>query len=166
MVRPKGLGMPARRKRKVPEPQEECEVMDNSEDEDRLYGSASPSSSSTSSEPATRGPNKEKADAAYQEAAEELDAMRVIMAKENSKLKLAKRLYEAKMRRFEVSVDKGEASPLGQLERYYEARQEYTKARLRHSTVKLMMTEMEARVNKALVAVRDAEIARLRLHAA
>ena len=55
MVRPKGLGMPARRKRKVPEPQEECEVMDNSEDEDRLYGSASPSSSSTSSEPATRG---------------------------------------------------------------------------------------------------------------
>ena len=37
MVRPKGLGMPARRKRKVPEPQEECEVMDNSEDEDRLY---------------------------------------------------------------------------------------------------------------------------------
>ena len=47
-----------------------------------------------------------------------------------------------------------------------EARQEYTKARLRHSTVKLMMTEMEARVNKALVAVRDAEIARLRLHAA
>ena len=68
--------MPARRKRKVPEPQEESEVMDNSEDEDRLYGSASPSSSSTSSEPATRGPNKEKADAAYQEAAEELDAMR------------------------------------------------------------------------------------------
>ena len=68
----------------MPEPQEESEVMDNSEDEDRLYGSASPSSSSTSSEPATRGPNKEKADAAYQEAAEELDAMRVIMAKENS----------------------------------------------------------------------------------
>ena len=55
---------------------------------------------------------------------------------------------------------------MGQLERYYQARQEYTKARLRHSTVKLMMTEMEARVNKALVAVRDAEIARLRLHAA
>ena len=48
--------------------------------------------------------------------------MRVIMAKENSKLKLAKRLYEAKMRRFEVSVDKGEASPLGQLERYYDPR--------------------------------------------
>ena len=70
MVRPKGLGMPARRKRKVPEPQEESKVMDNSEDEDRLYGSASPSSSSISSVPATRGPNKEKADAAYQEAAE------------------------------------------------------------------------------------------------
>ena len=33
MVRPKGLGMPARRKRKVPEPQEEPEVMDTSEDE-------------------------------------------------------------------------------------------------------------------------------------
>ena len=101
MVRAKGLSMPSRRKRKVPEPQEESEVMDNSEDEERLYRSASPSSSSTSSAPATRGPNKQKADAAYQEAAE-LDAMRIIVARENSKLKLAKRLYtrvyEAKMR--------------------------------------------------------------------
>ena len=70
------------------------------------------------------------------------------------------------MRRFEKSVDKGKASAVGQLERYYEATQECTQAKLRHSTVKLMMAEMEARVNKVLVAVRDAEIARLRLYAA
>ena len=49
--------MPARRKRKVSEPQEESEAMDNSDDQDLLYRSASPSSSPTSSAPATRGPN-------------------------------------------------------------------------------------------------------------
>ena len=141
-------------------------MMDNSDDQDLLYRSASPSSSPTSLAPATRGPNKEKAEAAYQEAAEELDAMRSIMKKEGADLKLAERLFDAKVRRLSQSVESGKSSALGQVERSYEAELELAKAKLRHGTVSTMMAEAEARVYKALVVVKDAEIARLRLYAA
>ena len=47
-----------------------------------------------------------------------------------------------------------------------EAELELAEAKLRHGTVSGMVTETELRVYKALVIVKDAEIARLRLHAA
>ena len=51
-------------------------------------------------------------------------------------------------------------------ERSYEAELELAQAKLRHGTVSTMKAEAEARVYKALVVVKDAEIARLRIYAA
>ena len=92
--------------------------------------------------------------------------MRIIVARENSKLKLAERLFDAKVRRLSQSVESGKSSALGQVERSYQAQLELANAKLRHGTVSTMMAEAEARVYKALVVVKDAEIARLRLYAA
>ena len=49
-----------------------------------------------------------------QEAAEELNAMRSIMKNEGADLKLAERLFDAKVRRLSQSVASGKASALGQ----------------------------------------------------
>ena len=108
----------------------------------------------------------QKAKDDYDEASLELEAMRDILKREDTKLKLAQRLFDAKVKRLAKSLDTGKASAVGQLERSYEAELELAEAKLRHVTVSGMVTETELRVYKALVLVKDAEIAHLRLHAA
>ena len=67
---------------------------------------------------ATQGPSMEKAVADADEAALEMEVMRGIFKKEDSKLRLAKRLYKEKMARSDKSADDVNASAVEELRKY------------------------------------------------
>ena len=108
----------------------------------------------------------EKAVADADEAAQWLEAMRGIFKKEDSKLLVvAKRLFKAKKARFNRAADDVNMSAVQELETYYKAKLELAEATLRYGTVELMVAQAETSAEKALGAVKDAKIARLRLNA-
>ena len=51
---------------------------------------------------------------------------------EEAKLRLARRLHEAKMERFSIAVDRKKGNPTLQLERYYKAKLELKEAEYQH----------------------------------
>ena len=107
----------------------------------------------------------EKAVADADPAAQWLEAMRGIFKNEDSKLLVAKRLFKANMARFNRAADDVNTSAVQELEKYYKAKLELAEATLRHGTVELMVAQAETSAEKALGAVKDAKIARLRLNA-
>ena len=105
MVRSKGIGMPARRVSKRPAELEEPEPMSDSDDEFPPFRTASSSTDPPPTGHATRGPNMEKAVADADEAAQVLEATRGFFKKEDSKLPVAKRIFKAKMARFDRTAE-------------------------------------------------------------
>ena len=157
--------MPAKRVSKRPAELEEPEPMSDPDDEIPPFRTASSSTDPPPTGHATRGPNMEKAVADADEAAQWLEAMRGIFKKEDSKLLVAKRLFKAKMARFNRAADDVNTSAVQELEKYYKAKLELAEATLRHGTVELMVAQAETSAEKVLGAVKDAKIARLRLNA-
>ena len=163
MVRAKGIGMPARRKQKRPAPEIVSEeVCDAADAEIDLRLPTSSSSPLPRTGVSTRGPNLDKANAAYDEANLQLEVAQEILKEDKSEFLLAKRQHKAKMQRFSDSVDRGKASPSMQLERYYKAELEVRDASLRHEIVKGVVAEAQINAKDALLQVQAAEIARLR----
>ena len=107
----------------------------------------------------------EKAVADADEAAQVLEATRGFFKKEDSKLLVAKRIFKAKMARFDRTAEDVNTCAVLELEMYYKAKLELAEATLRHGTVELMVAQAETSAEKALGAVKDAKIARLRLNA-
>ena len=68
MVRPKGIGMPGRRKQKRPAPEIVSEEVCDAADAEIDLGLPASSSSPLPTGVSTRGPNLDKANAAYDEA--------------------------------------------------------------------------------------------------
>ena len=162
MVRAKGIGMPGRRKQKRPAPEIVSEEVCDAADEEIDLGLPASSSSPLPTGVSTRGPNLDKANAAYDEANLRLEVAQEILKEDKSEFLLAKRQHKAKMQRFSDSVDRGKASPSMQLERYYKAELEVRDASLRHEIVKGMVAEAQINAKDALLQVQAAEIARLR----
>ena len=62
-------------------------------------------------------------------------------------------------RRPPTSVDRNKSSPIGQLERYHDAKEQFTMAMVREGHWKLFAAQAEATYYACLCAVRDAELA-------
>ena len=99
------------------------------------------------------------------EAAQVLEAMRGISKKEDSKLLVAKRIFKAKMARFDRTAEDVNTCAVLELEMYHNAKLELAEAALRHDTIEIMVAQAEMSVENTLGIVKDAEIARLRLNA-
>ena len=72
------------------------------------------------------------------------------------------RLYAAKMKLFSGAVDRNKGSPTLQLERYYQAELQLEKAKHTQTAYMQFKAEAETKAVKALLKVRDREIACLR----
>ena len=90
-------------------------LMTGSDDELPPYRTASSSWALPPMGYATQGPSMEKAVADADEAALEMEVMRGIFKKEDSKLRLVKRLYKEKMARSDKSADDVNASAVEEL---------------------------------------------------
>ena len=139
--------------------------MSDSDDEFPPFRTASSSTDPPPTGHATRAPNMEKAVADADEAAQVLEATRGFFKKEDSKLLVAKRIFKAKMARFDRTAEDVNTCAVLELEMYYKAKLELAEATLRHGTVELLVAQAETSAEKALGAVKDAKIARLRLNA-
>ena len=59
------------------------------------------------------------------------------------------------------AIDRNKSSPFGQLERYYQANEQLHKAMGKHWATEVVALEAERDAYKALVALREAELAAL-----
>ena len=124
--------------------------MSDSDDEFPPFRTASSSTDPPPTGHATRGPNMEKAVADADEAAQVLEATRGFFKKEDSKLLVAKRIFKAKMARFDRTAEDVNTCAVLELEMYYKAKLELAEATLRHGTVELMVAQAETSAEKAL----------------
>ena len=125
------------------------------------FRSAAPQHAEGVTSPTSSGA-QDQAELIYARAYERVQCSRKLGKTYASKWLLARRLFKAKMARFPVSVDRGVSSPLGQLESYHTAKYELATAALNHECFLSKCSQIELKASKALVAVRDAEIARLK----
>ena len=103
---------------------------------------------------------------AYEEKLLESEAAKKYAKKQENELALAKRLFKAKMNRFEQAVDNGKGDPTLQIERYYKAQVEMLKAEHKQQVVRSVVLEAQSAAWEALAKLRQAENKALRARAA
>ena len=162
MPRVKGIGMPKAKKRKVQAAEPCADKAEKPDDEAALLGSNEELDMLPAYVTALESSNQDKAARAYEQARIELLAMKEIMQEQDAKLRLEERLYAAKMKRFSTAVDRNKGSPTLQLERYYQAELQLEKAKHTQTAYLQFKAEAETKAVKALLKVRDREIACLR----
>ena len=101
----------------------------------------------------------EEAEELLEHAEGALEVARRQQKKAESEFAFERRLFKAKMKRFKASVDRNKSSPIGQLERYHDAKEQYTFAMVKEAHWKLFAAQAEATYYACMCAVRDAELA-------
>ena len=158
------MGMPRPKKRKVdPSPAEEEVVFDSGDSGDEL-SSLDPSLELGGCRVTAPGPRSndlslERAQMKYLKSKALRKAFKRKLKEADSQIKLEERLYGAKMRRFSEAVKRNKSSPLGQLERRYGAEIQWYKALWKHEMTRSLAREAERDEYKALLALREAEVA-------
>jgi hypothetical protein len=141
MVRSKGLNMPKKRRRVVAKQQTAPDAAADEAEPDSALGTTSPSTSSPPSVEAYEDlMADERAEATMQHEVQ-LELVAEGMREAVAKLRLAGRLYDAKMSRLDGSAMK---SAVGWLERYYKAELAWRDAHIEHGAAEKVLLEMKA----------------------
>jgi hypothetical protein len=159
MVRSKGLNMPKKRRRVVAEQQTAPDAAADEADPDSALGTTSPSTSSPPSVEATEDLMADERAEATMKHDMQLEVAAESMREAHTQLRLAGRLYDAKMARLDNSAMK---SAVGWLERYYKAELAWRDAHIEHGAAEKVALEMKAEAKDFKLKFLERENARLR----